>query len=65
MAEIPDSLMFTGVATNDLVVARVNPNVDFQLEAGMTASVHKFAGRAGTELTAKVQSLLPDRKRYL
>jgi hypothetical protein len=33
-----------GVAANDLAIARVNPNVDFELEAGIRAGVHKFRG---------------------
>jgi len=43
-------------------VARVDANVNFQLEAGMAASLHKFASRAGSELMAKFQIwILPDR----
>ena len=50
------------VPANDRTVAGIDANVDFQLEAGMTAGVHNLTSRAGSELTAAFQSLIPDRR---
>lgn len=47
MAEIPDSLMSTGVPSNQRTVARINAKVHFRPEAGTPASVYQFVSLPG------------------
>jgi len=50
-----------GVTPNHSAVARIDADVNFQLEPGMAASFHKFVSRTGSELTVSSQcDTLPD-----
>jgi len=43
------------LSSNHSAVARVDPDVDFQLEPAMTAGFHKFLSQTGPELTIHFQ----------